>query len=496
MSSNRLPDYFTFLSSSKIDDLRALDPSAVRTAVEYIVIHNLTTQLIELDQRGQYKARLAEKVDLAADRKSATIHLASKTFSNGDPILAADVAGTFKRLILKGSPHSAPKKFIKGAAGLKSMADSCAGIEIRNSSTVVLTFNYPVKEILYYLQLADYGILHKSQYSKDGDLTTKDWKVTSGPYSLEKDKGGEYFMSWNESYGPGATRIRKIKAAVSDGSGGLRDALSDRRVQLGMVGFRDYYLLIQRPEAIKHVELVGSKYQAVSMLLLNVENSKFKSPATRKWLQKRIVARLAVPPKYENLLEKSYEYFLPAAPGYVDPGEVRKIVGGIAARDAVPAELRDGINIRCRKDYETWMPAEMESLLQEALGVKVRLTYDIPLENYRGIIKERNFEALLLNPSMSYKVLGESLTLWYVTEPRHFLDPSGKVKENLDRYYRATRKDAEARAIRDIMISMTRDSEMIPLYYNGYMEFYDKELLDASEVSFFESFEIRNYHVR
>ena len=130
------------------------------------------------------------------------------------------------------------------------------------------------------------------------------------------------------------------------------------------------------------------------------------------------------------------------------------------------------------------------------MGIKIKLTYDIPLKNYGDIVKKRDFEVLLMNPSMSYKVLGESLTLWYITEPIHSLDPGGEVKRNLDSYYRATRRDVETRAIRDIMIAMTKEAEMVPLYYNGYMEFYDKQLLDASEVSFFESFEIRNYLLR
>lgn len=495
MKRNAQPEYYRFLSTSKIDELKALDPSLVRVILEYHLIHNLTTQLIALDGSGQYQPQLAEKVDFSADKKSVTIHLSSKTFSNGDPITSADVAGTIKRLIVRGSPHSAPRKFITGAEELKKVGDSCKGIVTKDAKTIVLRFNYPVKDILYYFQLADYGILHKSQYGPNRDLTLSDWETTSGPYSLRKD-AGEYHLQWNESYGPGDKRIQRLKAAVSDGTDNLRELIKNRAIHMGTVGFRDYYRLIQTPDAIEHIELVGSKYTAVSILLLNLSNAKFQRPEARRWIQRRIMTRLKVLPKYKNLLEKSYQYFLPAAPGYMDPEEAKKVVDGFGISDDVPPEFKDGITIRCRSALATYLPEELESLLEEALGIKVNLRYDIPSDQYREVVKARDFEVMLMNPSMSYKVLGESLTLGYVTEPRHFLDPSGEVRGNLERFNQASDPAEEAKAIRRILVAMTKDAEVIPLYYSGYMKFYDKDLLDATEVSFSESFQIHKYRVK
>lgn len=490
------PDYYRFLSTSKIDDLKALDPSLVRVILEYHLIHNLTIQLITLDGQEQYQPQLAEKIDFASDKKSVTIHLSSKTFSNGESVASEDVVGTIKRLIIRGSPHSTPRKFIKGAAALRTIGDDCEGIEAKDSATVVLRFNYPVKDILYYFQLADYGILHKSQYALDRDLTLSDWTTTSGPYSLQKDERGERYLRWNESYGPGLDRIRKLKALVSDGTDNLREMIQNRKIHMGTVGFRDYYRLIQTPAAIKHIELVGSKYTAVSILLLNVSNPKFKRLEARQWIQRRIMTRLQVLPKYKDLLEKSYQYFLPGAPGYIDPAEAKKVVDGFDVGESVPPEFKDGITIRCRSALATYLPEELEALLQEALGIKVTLAFDIPSDRYRDVVKSRDFEVMLMNPSMSYKVLGESLTLTYVTEPRHFLDPHGEVRKQLDHYYQALDPAEETQAIRRILTAMTKDSEVIPLYYSGYMKFYDKELLDASEVSFAESFQIHKYRVK
>lgn len=487
---------FNFLSTSSIDALRTLDPSLVRAPVEYIIIDNLTTRLLELDEMGQYKSMLAEKIDLSPDKRSVTIHLARKSFSSGEPIMIEDVAGTIKRLIVNGSPHTALKQFLKGGAGLKSIQSPCEGIRIMGPSTLVLIFNYPVKDILYYLQLGDYGILHKSQYSKDRALTPADWKTTSGPYSLAKEADGLYFMRWNKSYGPGLGRIQKARVLVSTGGDALVSALAGREMQIGMVGFRDYYRMMRNHESTKHVEMLGSKYQALSMLLLNVNNFKFQSLKTRQWLQRRVLKHLAVPAKYQNILEKSHEYFVPAAPGYVDPSEIRSIVEHFEVDTSVPPELKDGIRIRCRTDWEAYLPDDLGPLLQEALGIKVRIAYDIPLDKFGDTVKNRDFEAMLMNPSLSYKVLGESIGWRYLNEPRYFLDPSGEVKKHLFSYNTATDKDQEIRAIRNIIFSMTRDSEIIPLFYTGFMGFYDKDLLDASEASFLKFYELRNYRVR
>lgn len=495
MQSGTKPEYYRFLSTSKIDELKALDPSLVRVILEYHLLHNLTTQLIALDGGSQYQPQLAEKIVFSDDKKSVTIHLSSKTFSNGDPVTSEDVVGTIMRLLVRGSPHSAPRKFIKGASAVKKLGDACEGIEAKDSKTVVLRFNYPVKDILYYFQLADYGILHKSQYAQERDLTLSDWVTTSGPYALLKEDG-EYHLQWNQTYGPGDKRVQKLKAAVSDGTDNLRDLIQNRKIHMGTVGFRDYYRLIQTPDAIEHIELVGSKYTAVSILLLNVSNPKFQRPEARRWIQQRMMTRLRVLPKYQNLLEKSYQYFLPGAPGYMDPEEAKKVVAGFGITDEVPPEFKDGITIRCRSALATYLPEELGALLQEALGIKVDLRFDIPSDLYRDVVKARDFEVMLMNPSMSYKVLGESLTLGYITEPRHFLDPSGEVRTNLERFNQSADPAEEKNAIRSILTAMTKDSEVIPLYYSGYMKFYDKELLDAGEVSFSESFQIHRYRMK
>lgn len=486
------PEFFTFLATSTIDELKVLDPSLVRVIAEYHLVHNLTTQLIGFEKNGQYAPRLAEKVEVSDDRKSLNIVLAKRTFSNGDPITSKDVEATIKRLLIKGSPHTSPKEFIKGAGAVRSMSDDCPGIKVLDSKTLRVELTHPVKDIFYYLQLGDYGVLHRTQYEKGGDLTPDDWGVTSGPYRIEKDGKGERYLQWNDSFGPRDRQIQKLKAVASTDPKTLLATMQARRIQIGTIGFRDYFDFLQDREAIEHIEMVGSKHTGVAVLLLNAAHPKFKALKTRRWALKRIIDRVAPPARYGSLLEKAYEYFLPGAPGFLEPSQVKAITDVFDGAAPPPGPLKGEINVWSSPALEAYVPSELQGLLAEALGVAVNFRHDIP----REAEKARTFEAMLMIVSMSYKVLGESLTLNYKAEPRLYLDPSGRVREQLDVYHRSTQSKDEIAAIKAILTAMTEDAEVLPLFYCGYMKFYDKELLDASEVSFFESFEIANYRVR
>lgn len=486
------PEFFTYLATSTIDELKTLDPSQVRVIAEYHLIHNLTAQLIGFEKNGQYAPRLAEKVELSDDRKTVRIVLSQRTFSNGDPITSKDLEATLKRLLLKGSPHTTPREFIRGAASVRTMSDDCPGIRLIDAKTLVVELTHPVKDLLYYLQLGDYGILHRSQYEAGRDLTPDDWKVTSGPYRIEIDPKGERYLQWNDSYGPKERQIQKLKAVTSHDPKSLVAALNRRDIQIGTIGFRDYFDSMQDPNALEHIEMVGSKHTGVAVLLLNAAHPKFKALETRRWILKRVIDGLEPPARYGALLEKAYEYFLPGAPGFLQPEQVTAITSKFNDAAPPPKAIHNEINVWSSPKLEAYVPSELRDQLAETLGIEVKFRHDIP----REAEKARTFEAMLLIVSMSYKVLGESLTLNYKAEPPLFLDPSGRVRKSLDVFHHSTTSSGETAAIRDILTAMTEDAEVVPLFYCGYMKFYDKDLLDASDVSFFESFEIANYRVR
>jgi MarR-like DNA-binding transcriptional regulator SgrR of sgrS sRNA len=84
---------------------------------------------------------------------------------------------------LKGSTHFPAKKMIKGAEKLNSLADNIPGIRVLAPREIEIHLNQPTKEFIYYLSLADCGVLHPSLAKKDL-LFAEDWNVTSGAYTL------------------------------------------------------------------------------------------------------------------------------------------------------------------------------------------------------------------------------------------------------------------------------------------------------------------------
>lgn len=491
--SKRATQMNYFLSTATIDQVVTLDPSKIRVIVEYHLIHNATIQLFGLDEIGNYSPRLAESVIWSQDKKTIHLRIRNAHFSNGDPILARDVSFTIQRQILRGSPHSDPNSFIKGAKELKKLDIHFSGIEVLNENELKIHFNYPVKEVLYYLQLADYGILHSSQYQLKRDLTPGDWRITSGPYSIHRDLDHKLSLMWNDTYGDRTHRIQKIRSITSEGVDRLKEYFKTGNLLIGTVGFADYYELLQSPNSMEKYQMVGSKYTAIAALLLNLNHEKLKKVETRRWVLRRIIKHLSVPEKYTSLLEKAYQYFLPGAPGYIDPRQIQTQVDTWNLSDAVPSELRDGIEIVCRRRLKTFVPLEIKSYLEEALGIPIRISFEIELDQYATVLNARTFESMLIVPSMSYKVLGESLNLLYLSSPHHALDPSQGVRTHLTQFHNSSDPDSESKSIAKILKHMTEDAEVVPLFYSGYMKFYQSEKLDASEVSFMESLLIYKY---
>ncbi|ABM59523.1 extracellular solute-binding protein, family 5 [Verminephrobacter eiseniae EF01-2] len=131
-----------------------------------------------MDETASAYGLLAESVEVAADRMSATFRLrAEARFHNGEPVQGADVKHSYETLT---GPHAAP--------GYASMLQEVAGLEVLDARTVRFRFRQPQRELP--LTVGGMPIFSRAWgrqadgRAKRFDEIVTDTPIGSGPYRI------------------------------------------------------------------------------------------------------------------------------------------------------------------------------------------------------------------------------------------------------------------------------------------------------------------------
>ena len=76
-----------------------LDPNKAQDSTSIAVLHAITRPLVYFDKDLNIVDELAESHEVSADAKTLTFKLRDAKYSNGDPIVAADLVYSWKRLL-------------------------------------------------------------------------------------------------------------------------------------------------------------------------------------------------------------------------------------------------------------------------------------------------------------------------------------------------------------------------------------------------------------
>jgi microcin C transport system substrate-binding protein len=126
-----------------------------------------------LDETGAGYGLLAEDVDVAADRLSATFRLRPQArFHDGSPVLAADVKHSFDTLM---GPHTSP--------AWKTVLEDVAGLDLIDQRTVRYRFKKPNRELP--LTVGGLPVFSRAWgQGKPFDQVVMDTPLGSGPYRI------------------------------------------------------------------------------------------------------------------------------------------------------------------------------------------------------------------------------------------------------------------------------------------------------------------------
>ncbi len=205
-----------------------LDPNAAQDANSLTVLRALHRPLVYIDKDLQVVDALAESHEISADAKTLTFHLREANYSNGEPIVAADLVYSWKRLVdpRTAAPYSYVMAEVAGAGDLLAMAGADPapadadidaaldklGVAAPDDKTFVVTLDTPATYFLSAMTLWVGVPIQEKWITSEGATEAANY-VSSGPFVLDTwDHNSQIILKPNpEWYGDVKPTLTEIQ---------------------------------------------------------------------------------------------------------------------------------------------------------------------------------------------------------------------------------------------------------------------------------------------
>jgi ABC-type transport system substrate-binding protein len=198
-----------------------LDPAASGDVQSAAITAQLFESLTAFDASLTLRPALAASWDVADDGSQVVFHLRPNlVFSDGTPLTADDVVGSWLRLVdpAAPSPLSALLLGIHGVADRlagRSADPASVGIHARDGS-VVVDFDRPGADFPAIVASPSFGIVPPSVWRDHGSVPPTD-QVVSGAYSITAATSAELTMTANPRYWGGPPALTTIHVILDIG---------------------------------------------------------------------------------------------------------------------------------------------------------------------------------------------------------------------------------------------------------------------------------------
>ncbi|WP_454701914.1 ABC transporter substrate-binding protein [Agrobacterium burrii] len=385
--------------ATTMSNILTLDPAAITGRETVQVLNNIYDTLVVLSPEDRsVQPRLAERWEIAEDRKSIRFHLRSDAkFASGNAVTAKDVAWSLKRLLARNLAQSS---FLKTRGFKLEEADKLFVAE--NDQTFVLNIPKPDDPNLLLMILGQNGpgSIIDSQTAlaneKDGDLGGA-WltlnSAGSGPFKLTQWKSNEHIiLTRNDDYWGEKAKMKRI----------LMRHLPESQSQRLMLekGDIDVAYSLQAPdlkslEADKTITIESTPGSGFYYLSVSMKDEKFANKRVREALRYLIDydgLDKAVMPYYGKLHQRSLSTGVMGAlpdQGYkLDIAKAKALL----AEAGYPNGFKTTLRVLSEDPFMKAATAIQNTLAQA--GIQAELISGSGDQIY-GAMRERNFELLL-----------------------------------------------------------------------------------------------------
>ncbi len=194
-------DYGAYINMYLTDPMYNFDPAlAYGNDTALKVISLLYSNLFVLNENGKVEKQLAKDYTVDKEKNTMTITLNSTNWSNGDPITAADVVSSWRRLLDNENSYAAASLLfdIKNARAAKENSNGNTVDDVKieaRGNELFIEFEDREGGIDYdrfILNLTSYALVPLPQKSLDRTVDPMDWAkkpslfVTSGPFKVRE----------------------------------------------------------------------------------------------------------------------------------------------------------------------------------------------------------------------------------------------------------------------------------------------------------------------
>jgi oligopeptide transport system substrate-binding protein len=204
-----------------VQEPSTFDPAAQGDAADAAITAQLYETLTAYDAGRQLQPALARSWDVAADGRHVTFHLRPNlTFSDGAPLTAEDVVGSWLRLLdpRHPSPLDALLIDVKGArAYVSGQSSDPASVGLKaNGSDVDVELERPGADFPAIVSAPIFAVVPPAAW-RDGQAAFGIDAVVSGGYSVAAVSTDEITLQRNDRYWAGPPAIATIHLVLSIG---------------------------------------------------------------------------------------------------------------------------------------------------------------------------------------------------------------------------------------------------------------------------------------
>lgn len=179
-------------------DITKLDPANISFADEYTVLEHIYSPLVEVNKKGELIPGLAEKFEWHGNEAHFTLRT-NFILPNGRPLDSEDVILSLKRLlVLDKNVHGKISSLLCLDKKMTKIEDDCTSIS-KIENKVILKLKHKVPFLFKILASIDYAILPREVIDLK-TLKIKDFKNSTGPYTLKSSNDGTIELSINKHH--------------------------------------------------------------------------------------------------------------------------------------------------------------------------------------------------------------------------------------------------------------------------------------------------------
>ena len=198
----------------------SLDPALAQDQVSSIIMQNLFTGLVDLNDKGEVVTGMIEKMpDVSADGKVYTFKLRRGVlFTNGREVKAQDFVYSINRALDPALKSEVASLYLDDIVGAKDVlagkAKTASGLVAKDEYTLEITIEIPRAYFLGKLAYYTSFPVPKEEVEKNGAKWT-DTLVGNGPFKLERwEHNSKLVLVANDKYFRGRPKLDRIEIPV------------------------------------------------------------------------------------------------------------------------------------------------------------------------------------------------------------------------------------------------------------------------------------------